>query len=160
MIRGTTPWRRSAQMGLVCAPVGLLVGLWIAFDAIGGGWSLFCVFAGAGAFLCGLLCWRVAAARRPGKWRGALAGGLAGALGHWVCWYFFIAVHRIAFLLGDQSVVSVGGPPMTLVEAFMGASAYSIFSLVAVGWITVPVGAAAGMILGMRQARAMEEEQQ
>lgn len=145
-------WQRSLPMGCFCAIPGLLAGVYIALSAWGNGWELFAVAAPLGAFLSGLGMWRLIVAVRPSKGRGLLAGFLAGLVAHWVCWYLLMLLHWLGFIFFGTGTSSLGEPPVNPLQALWGAAAFSFFSLLLCGWITGPVGAGIGYVLGRRQS--------
>lgn len=109
----TSSLRTGLPMGVICAPVGSLTGIWIATIAIGDSYGVFIAAAPAAAFLAGTLSWWLIVARsapRTGL-RGAAAGALAAFLGHFLHWYLLLAgIWLWALLIGPWETVS--GPPI------------------------------------------------
>jgi hypothetical protein len=86
---------------------------------------------GLGAFLSGLLGWWLLAAKRPSPMRGLLVGTAAGVAAHPACWFLI--------LLFDGS----GWKDLLVLPLLTGS-----FTLIIVGWVTVPLPALAGFALG------------
>ena len=75
--------------------------------------------------------------------RGALAGVLTGLLAHPVAWYLAIAW---MYLIGERS--SLGNRTIDPFEALTGCFVFAFWSILLMGWITVPAGGVVGWILG------------
>jgi hypothetical protein len=151
-VRDPSATRSSAIVGLAYASIGALVGVWIAVAAIGKGYGVFAVFAPIAAFLSGFLTWWSLVARsRSYSWvRRACAGALAAVLGHYICCYLVMVS---AFL--SQALAFIPPIPGTSApnpfESIFWAGPLALWSLVLVGWITVPIGAAIGGVMATRQ---------
>ena len=137
-----------------CAPLlGGAVGAFLLATSIGSGYGVFLLYAPLAAFLTASLLWYALVAKRPEKWKGALVGGLAGCVAHFVCWYLLLAHARILHLITGGYLSSLGEPPMTMLQAFMGAGVYALWSLFIMGWATIGAGAAIGFFVARRQDR-------
>lgn len=146
--------KRGLFMGLACLPVGFVAGAWLASHNLSAGWTGMLFAAPAGSFLAGFLFWLVFQWRTPtpGQWRGLLAGLTAGAAGHWFCWYLLIIIQNLRFVfLGEVS--SLGEPPLTPLQGLWGACVFTFFSIVIMGWATIPAGGAIGFFMGRLQRR-------
>ncbi len=88
------PVLRSLLMGILCCPVGVAVGIYISWNAVGKGWQLFYVHAGMATFLTSTALWRLLIERKNARsvGRGIVAGALSGCLAHYVCWYLQLLV--------------------------------------------------------------------
>ena len=98
------------------------------------------IFAAVSATLAGAVCWRLIV-RTPDSLprRGALAGLAVGFAAHPLCWFLSLAYHTVIDpSLREESAYNIlfGQLFMTL---FMSAS-----SLMLMGWISMPLGAAIG----------------
>jgi hypothetical protein len=144
--------RYSAHMGLACLPVGVLAGAWVATTAIGRGYGAFALVAPIAAFLSGSLTWwlMIARSRYYSRLRGASAGAIAAILGHYICWYLFM-VSAFFSQSTSRSPLSPGQAMPNPMEAIVWAGAPALWSLVLLGWITLPVGAVLGTLLASRQ---------
>lgn len=145
-----SPARRSLLFGGLCAGVGLLFGIFVALGAEGDGYRWFFVAAALAAFVSGTALWRVLPERIPRHrlaW-GALAGALAGLVSHYLTWYLAFVGANVCFWLTGGCTSSLGEPPANLLEAFAGAAGFTFFSLLIVGWLTVPIGAGLGLAFG------------
>jgi hypothetical protein len=148
--------RKSLSMGMLCALVGLVTGALVARTATGSGYGWFVVAAPLAAFATGTFLWWLLVARRttPSTMAGVLTGALAGAVGHYVCWLFMILGATTCNALTGGCTDSLGGPPMSVLQAFPAAGVYSFFSLLFFGWLTIPGGAILGGFLARAQGRA------
>jgi hypothetical protein len=150
-------FRHSLPMGLICALVGGLAGLWVTTTATGDGYGVFIIAAPIAAFLTGMFSWWLLVAR-PGRrslLRGAAAGTLAALLGHFLCWYLILVGAYVWYQLGGPWN-AIGGPPGNPLVAIAAAGAYGAFSLLFIGWVTVPCGALLGGLLAVVQNRRVE----
>ena len=148
--------RYSLLMGAICAPAGVGVGWIVASTATGSGYEYFFAYAGAAAFLTGAVMWWLVI-ERPGKatrLRGAAAGGWAGILAHWACWYLVIVSLWLCNQVTGGCVSSLGDAPMNPLQAMPGAAAFSLWSLLLFGIVTVPYGAIAGLVLAGHRRKA------
>jgi hypothetical protein len=91
---------------------------------------------GLGAFVTGAVGWWLLAAERPSPMRGLLVGTAAGIFAHPACWF--------VILLRDGS----GWKDLLILPPMVGA-----FTVIIVGWVTVPLPALAGGALGYWFAR-------
>lgn len=85
-------------MGLACVPIGALVGTWAAVSAIGSGYAAFALCAPVASFISGSLAWWLLVARScsHSRARGALAGGVAAIVGHYICWYLVLVANFVS----------------------------------------------------------------
>jgi hypothetical protein len=135
-------------MGGICAPAGLVIGMFA--DRLGSpdGPGHMWLYGALAAFATGGLAWRALAAARPGIVRGAAAGAATGLLSPAVCSVLLSAVERARDILAG---VPVG--PGAAVKGFFLAVLMGLLSLYYAGWVTIPAGAALGAVLGALQKR-------
>ena len=147
--------KKSVLMGALCTPVGGLAGLWVAHMALGDGYIVFVFAAPVAAFLSGTLSWWlfVVRPRRSNWFRGALAGSFAAVLGHLLCWYILLVGVYVWHSLSGETAAG-GSAPMNPMEAITAAGIYGAFSLLLIGWVTVPAGAMLGVLLGFMKKRS------
>lgn len=154
MSEGQAARRSSLEMGVVCAAVGAILGLYVRSRAVGG-YDWFPVFSSlAGGTTGGLLWWSLLARRaRYLNENGALIGALCGFVSHYVCWYMLITAYWTCSLVSGGCLSSLGETPMNPFQALLGAFGFSLWSWILFGWITVPVGAVLGALLAVRWKR-------
>lgn len=146
---------RMPGFGLLAAMLGAAVSAPILLDAVGEGWGVMVGFAALAAGLTAMALWWLLCERagRFGAGRGALAGGLAGLLSHYPCWYFAILGQNVDYWLLGGTGSSLGEAPIDPLLGLGGAAVLTFGSLLVVGWLTVPVGAAAGALYGWHAGR-------
>ena len=144
----TTLW-----MGLFCGAVGLLVGLWVWNLAIAEDYAAFPAYTTLAAALTGAGLWWLLVARlglyRP--LRGAFAGGLAGIVAHYLCWYLAILANNVCYWGWGGCQASLPGPPVDPLNGLWAAAILALGSLFFFGWLTVPAGALIGGLWAARQ---------
>lgn len=146
----TSPARRSLTFGALCAGVGLLFGIFVFLQAEGEGYQWFVVAAALAAFVSGAALWRVLPERvlhHRLRW-GAVAGALAGLVSHYLTWYLQYLGAILCYWLTGGCTGSLGDSPANPLVALVGAAGFSFFSLIALGWLTVPIGAVLGWVFG------------
>ncbi|MCC7129644.1 MAG: hypothetical protein IT297_04520 [Anaerolineae bacterium] len=135
-------WWIGAFAALAGGGIGLFIrGLTDTVD-----YDSFPYFAATAAFICAVGCWWWLLSRRGTyTWqRGLAAGGLAGGLAHYLCWYLIIVGFNVCFFGWGGCTGSLGDPPVDLLNGLWVSAGLSILSLLAFGWLTVPLGALAG----------------
>lgn len=99
------------------------------------------VTAAAGSFLTAAPVWRLIV--RPGLegfWRGLIAGGVIGLLAHPMTW---------CLLMWFWVPNSASREPIEFFAAPIAALFFSFWSLLILGWISVPFGAIVGGFMGL-----------
>lgn len=124
-------------------------------ESRGGGWVEFPLYSTSAAFLTSLGMWWliVSGPGRPGFWRGAVAGFLSGLLAHPVTWHLFICTNYL-FVHTLRPEGSAGGESLNPLNGLLAVPWLSFWSLLIMGWFTIPAGAFIGGIVGAWQGRA------
>lgn len=131
---------------LSLATSALLAWLFVG-SAIGQDWWVLIPAATIASGATGWVLWTVSAQRGALSERaGALTGALTGALSHPVMWYLSALGDRACFELTGSCTDSFGRPTPVGLSGVLVALGASLVSVLWVGWITVPVGAAAGWL--------------
>jgi hypothetical protein len=145
--------KRWSRHGLImagaCAGIGLATAILIVYTATGDGYAGFLLASPIAAFATAALFWWWLL-DRPAihtKTRGAIAGALAGAVAHYVCWLLLLLGASACHAALGACTNSLGDGPMGPVDALWAAALYSLFSLLFFGWLTVPAGALAGALV-------------
>lgn len=120
----------------------------VTFGAAGGGWFIVPLAASLGAFLVGLVLW---SRRATSRWRSTLIGALTGGLAHPVAWYL-----AILWNWATGSTSSLGEAPLDPIDGLWGCLVLSAWSLLLVGWITVPAGALVGFAIAHVSTKSKE----
>ena len=145
--------KKASVMGALCCPLGILIGVFVAFLAEGDGYRLFPVYGGGAAFITAAFFWWLIVLRRDAYRRipGAVAGALSSIVAHYICWYFQVISANVCFWIFGGCRSSFGEPPVDLLGGLLGALGLTFFSLLFWGWITAPLGALIGFLLAPRQ---------
>jgi hypothetical protein len=151
-------WRRSFKAALVFTVVLGLCVFWIQSIQDGGRPGpeetrmLREVLAVAvlSGFLTSLVVWWaiVGRARKSGVGRGLISGIACGVLIHPVCWSLAVAGNSLMILLGVSPRQPLRGQPFTVSHEVVAILAFSVWSLIFYGWMTVVAGALTGGVLG------------
>ena len=133
-------------MALTCAAAGLLIGLWVAGQAVAGDYAVFPLYATLAAVLAGGGLWWLLVARkgRYGLVRGIAVGALAGIVAHPLCWYLAILGQNACYWLWDGCRSSLNEPPVDPLNGLWAAVLLALGSLLFFGWLTLPLGALLG----------------
>lgn len=144
---------RPLTAGLVAGLIGAGLGLYIQSFASGEGYEFFALYAGLAAFATTFCVWWLVTVRwaKRGPWAGAAAGAFSAGAAHFVCWYLQIVSANACYLATGGCLSSLGEPPLGLLAGLAGALVLSLGSLLLFGWVTVPVGALTGALLGLRR---------
>jgi len=158
-VKFSTVLRETRLIGALCATVGVISAVTLMAWSSGSGYEMFLLAAPLSAYLTGALCWWWLLLRneRHGIGRAMLAGALAGLIAHYPCWLILMFGMRTCYLLGGTCTGSLNEAPMTFLEAIPMAGLYSGFSLLFLGWITVPGGAMVGWLAAKLQFRPDSE---
>jgi hypothetical protein len=154
------PYRtqQSLIMGVLCAPVGFGVGLYLWWGKTEPEFldASFALNAPLAAFVTAFGLWQLLFRLQKSRnvfW-GMCAGGAAGILSHWVCWYLEFFTANVCYWLTGGCVSSLGEPPANLIESLFGATVMSIPSLLWFGPLTISLGILFGGILAGVQRRS------
>jgi hypothetical protein len=143
--------RRSLIFGILCCLVGLAVGGYVAYTAIGEGYETFPLHAGAAALVTSALLWWLIMERpqRHSVVSGVLVGAFSGLLAHHVCWYFQLIEFNVGYWIFHNAAKyasSLGEQPIDLLTGILAAWMFTFWSWLFYGWMTVPAG---GLIGGL-----------
>jgi hypothetical protein len=157
----SSAWRRSFKAALVFTVVFGLCVFWILSIPVAGppgpeetrqSREVLAVAVLSG-FLTSLVVWWaiVGRARKSGVGRGLITGIACGVLIHPVCWSLAVAGNSLIIWLGVSPRQPLWGQPFTVSHEVAGILAFSVWSLLFYGWVTVVAGALAGTVLGAWQ---------
>lgn len=135
-----------AFFGFICLIFGTLIGITVAYTSQGSGYELFPVYAGISSFLTAFVLFWFFCTRTGdfSVWKGAGAGALSGFLAHYFSWYLMLAGQNVCFHIFKGCRSSLGEPPMNMLYGIFGVLPLTFFSLMLLGWVTVPGGAVLG----------------
>ena len=100
--------------GLLCAPVGLVIGFFVASEASDGVYRCFSFYAALAAFLMSAFLWwlMIQRSNKPSSGRAVAVGILSGLLSHWLCWFLILLWSNVDFWLLNGAGSSLGEAPM------------------------------------------------
>ncbi len=146
--------RTSFLAGGALAVLAFAFATLVVATSVGEGYGALLLAAPIAAALSGTLSWwaLVARAKSHRLTRGVAAGVLAVLLSHYVCCYLFLLGTWLGLAAGTAAEVALPnriGP----VEAIAASAAFAWWSLVVLGWVTVPAGGLVGGILAVVHRR-------
>lgn len=150
--------RESLIFGALMGALGGTTGFLVLATSNGDGYGSFPVAGALAGFAAGTLVWRLTVARRQtGAYGLALVwGAVAILLAHYLTFCFQFLYAWMAHALFDGYTDSFRRPPVGPVYGLLKAApVLTAMSLFLVGWITVPLGAALGVLVRLA-ARALE----
>jgi hypothetical protein len=108
-------------------------------------WHSLVVSSGLAAFGVSFILWHFFCTpdRLISGRRGALVGALTGLLAHPVAWYLAIVW---SYVIGERS--SLGDRTINPFQGLIGCFVYAFFSILLLGWVTVPAGGITGWMRG------------
>jgi hypothetical protein len=145
--------RQALLYGLLCTPVGIAIGLFIALDSAASGFRYFYLYSGLAAFMTASFMWWLLIGRpeKPSGTRAVAVGALSGLLSHWLCWYLMLLWVNVDFYWLGGSGSSLGEAPITPLPGLVAVFAFCFWSWLYFGWLTV----AAAVAIALFRARAV-----
>lgn len=142
----------AVLFGFGNAVLGLLVGLLVLALATGEGYGMFPLSAATAGFITGWLFWKllIGDPRSVTTLRTVLAGVFTGSLSHYCCWLLISIGMNLCYALTGSCTDSLGQPPAPFTTMVTGAFAYSAFSLLFFGWLTIPASIIVGIVVKHR----------
>jgi hypothetical protein len=152
--RNSSDYKAALVAGGCLALAALLSSGLILLAARGNDWQVLIFTSTVAAFIIGTLLWRLffSPGRKPSVLMGLGVGALVGFLSHPLAWYLTLVW---VYIGGGTS--SLGDRTIDPLNALWASFAYSAFSWLIVGWITVPLGGAVGAGLAFVAGQAWEQ---
>ena len=138
------PW---IKYGFLNALIGLLIGAYTAFTAIGNGYFVAAIAAPLAFFLTGGLLWKLIVKKKIDVVQILITGLLTGTISHYITFIILGIGVNICYWTTGQCTGSLGEPPASIISMITGAFAFSFFSLLFFGWITTPASVIIGFFL-------------
>ena len=144
------------KFGIFNAIAGLLIGLYVAANATAEGYWLFAVAAPLAAFLTAEFFWKhlINPKVHCSVGRVVLVGVLTGTVSHYVAFMMLSIGQNVCFWATGGCTGSLGDPPASILTMLTGAFAFSFFSLIFLGWITVSASVVIGLLMRNRDKMA------
>ncbi len=132
--------RSAAKFATGNALIGLLIGIYITYTAIGKGYWIFIPVAVLSAFFTGLIFWKLIMRNSVKKvfWKLILTGLMTGIISHVISWVLLLIGTNICFWLTGDCAGSLNQSPVPLEDILSYALFLSAWSLLFFGWISVP----------------------
>jgi hypothetical protein len=140
------------RFSLYNAVAGLLIGIYVMRTAAGEGYFMFVVAAPLGAFITAALLWKwlIKPGAPIGLGRVIGVGLLTGTVSHYLAFILLSIAMNVCYWTTGGCTGSLGEPPASILAMVPGALAFSFFSLLFFGWITVPASIAIGLLIRHR----------
>jgi len=135
------------KYGLFNALLGLVIGIFIAITSIGDGYFVFGIAAPIAAFLTGGLLWKFLVKDTLYHSKIFITGLLTGTISHYITFVLISIGMNICYWTTGNCTGSLGDPPASIVNMLTGAFAFSFFSLLFLGWLTIAYSIIIGLIL-------------
>lgn len=136
----------AMKFALLNAAAALLIAVGLIYVVEGENFRFLLIVAPLAAWITGLVTWRVLVSpgRRPSSARVVFAGLLTGSVSHYVAILLISIGMNLCFQVSSGCAGSLGEPPATLFEMLKWGWGYVFFSMMLVGWISVPASIAIG----------------
>ena len=139
----------AIKFGILNSIIGLILGIYIAYSAIGNGYWILAIGAPISAFVCGFYFWKLifkqSTKNRNGKL--ILIGLLTGTISHYLCWILLNIGMNICYWTTGNCTGSLGEPPAKIWEMLIYGIAMTGASLLFYGWITIPSSIGIGFLI-------------
>lgn len=139
----------AIKFGTLNSIIGLILGIYIAYSAIGNGYWILAIGAPISAFVCGFYFWKQifkqSTKNRNGKL--ILIGLLTGTVSHYLCWILLNIGMNICYWTTGNCTGTLGEPPAQIWEMLIYGIAMTGASLLFYGWITIPSSIGIGFLI-------------
>ena len=135
------------KYGLINALLGLAIGIFIAITSIGDDYFVFGIAAPIASFVTGGLAWKFLVKDKFDSRKIFITGLLTGTISHYITFVLLSVGMNICYWTTGNCTDSLGGPPASILIMLTGGFAFSFFSLLFFGWLTVPYSIIIGLIL-------------
>ena len=139
----------AIKFGILNSIIGLILGIYIAYSAIGNGYGILAIGAPISAFVCGIYFWNLifkkSTENRNGKL--ILIGFLTGTVSHYLCWILLNIGMNICYWTTGNCTSSLGEPPAEIWQMLIFGIGTTGWSLLFYGWITIPSSIGIGFII-------------
>lgn len=139
----------AIKFGILNSIIGLLLGIYIAYSAIGDGYWILAIGAPISAFICGFYFWKLIFKKSTENNSGKLIliGLLTGTVSHYLCWILLNIGMNICYWTTGNCTSSLGEPPAQIWEMLIFGIATTGWSLLFYGWITIPSSIGIGFLV-------------
>jgi hypothetical protein len=133
------------KYGIINAVLGLIVGIFINING-------FAIAAPLAAFLIGGLFWKLLIKEKINNIRIVITGILSGSISHYLTFILSGVIGNIQYLTMGNTSYTPSIPDMLVRSAAM-----TLFSLLFVGWLTIPYAIITGFILNRMENKKQVE---
>lgn len=128
----------SIKVALIHAVLGVFVGFYVFYNAIGNGYEIFMFSLPIANFLITLTLWDYSINKGDISFLNLfIVSLLAGTFNHYLAWFVNSCISSIGYALNGSFADSLGGPPASPIMMLFGGFAFSFFSLIFYGWLTI-----------------------
>jgi hypothetical protein len=137
------------KYGLFNSIIGLLIGTFVSINAIGNGYYVFIIAAPISAFVVGGFLWKflIDEKNQSQTVKKIITGILTGTLSHYFTFILLSIIMNVCYWTTGNCLSSLGEKPASILDMLTGAFAFSFFSLLFFGWITVPASIMIGFLI-------------
>lgn len=141
--------KKAIKYGFLNSIIGLVIGVCIAYFAIGNEYWILVFGVPISAFICGYFFWKLIFKNSTENvnFKIIIIGLLTGTISHYLCWIMLNIVMNICYLLTGDCTDSFGNPPVQIWEMLLLGIGMSAWSLLFVGWITIPFSIGIGFLV-------------
>ena len=141
--------KNPTKFGILNSIVGLVLGIYIAYSAIGDGYWILTIGAPLSAYVCGYYCWKFIFKKsiKNRNIKLVLIGLLTGTISHYLCWVLLNIGMNICYWTTGNCTSSLGEPPAQIWEMLIYGIAMTGASLFFFGWITIPSSIGIGFLV-------------
>ena len=128
----------AVTYGLLNALVGFVVAFYVFTRAIGDGYEVLMLAAPLAMFCTGYLFWKATMKNEEIKaWKIIFLGILVATTAHYLTWIFASVIMNFGYWLFGGFTDSFGNAPESIISMLVNGMAYSFFSILFVGWMTI-----------------------
>lgn len=140
---------KRSKFALYNALLGLLIGLFVTYTAIGDGYEVLIIAIPVSFFLINALCekyiikdWTKASGIRV-----LVAISFSTVLSHYFTFILLIIGANLCYWITNSCTSSMGEAPAAIIDGILYGWGPTLFSLIFFGWITMPFSIVLGFIL-------------
>jgi hypothetical protein len=128
----------ALKFGILNTFFGIVIGTIVFLLAIGNGYEIIVYALPIANFITAYFLWKIIIRENNITiFKVIIVGILSGIINHYLCWIIVSCISYIGFLINGSFKDSLGGPPASPLQMITGGLAFSFFSFLFFGWLTV-----------------------